>query len=326
LGIPTVRDRVVQTALRNVLEPIFERDFAPHSYGFRPRRGNKDALRRVEQLLREGYRYVVDVDLRRYFDSIPHESLMALVQTKIADGRINALLKAFLKQQVLEDLEQWTPLTGSPQGAVISPLLSNVYLNPLDQLMVQAGVEMVRFADDFVLLCRSREEADRALAQVASWTASAGLTLHPEKTRIVDFAAPGGFDFLGYHFECDPQNPGRIRRWPRRQSVQRLRATLRGKTPRVNGKSLLQIIDSLNRTLRGWFAYFKHTQTRWELRSLDGFVRRRLRRMLLKRNRKPRRSGRGGIAHQRWPNTFFAEQGLFSLEAAHARASQSASR
>jgi len=326
LGIPTVRDRVVQTALRAVLEPIFERDFAPHSYGFRPQRGCKDALRRVDALLRAGYGYVVDVDLRRYFDSIPHQKLMARVRTRIADGRVLALIESFLKQGVLEGLEEWTPPAGSPQGAVVSPLLSNIYLDPLDHLMAQTGVEMVRYADDLVLLCRSRAEAEAALAQVQNWTAAAGLTLHPEKTRIVDLAAPGGFDFLGYHFERDRRRPERVRRWAREKSVQRLRATLRAWTPRLSGKSLSAIIVSVNRVLRGWFAYFKHTDTRWLFRSLDGWLRRRLRRMLLKRQKKHRRSGLGGLAHRRWPNAFFAAQGLFSLETAHAQACQSATR
>jgi len=326
LGIPTVRDRVVQTALRHVVEPIFEHDFAPHSYGFRPQRGCKDALRRVDALLREGYRYVVDADLRRYFDTIPHERLMAQVQTKVADSRVLKLLESFLKQGVLEGLKEWTPPAGSPQGAVISPLLSNIYLDPLDQQMTQAGVEMVRYADDFVILCRSREEAEAALDRVQTWAAAAGLNLHPEKTRIVDFAEPGGFDFLGYHFERDRHDPKRVRRWPRQKSVHNLRSKLREKTSRVNGNSLARIIVSVNPILRGWFAYFKHGDTRWVFRSLDGYLRRRLRRMLLKRNKKHRRSGLGVIAHQRWPNAYFAEHGLFSLEIAHAQACQSALR
>lgn len=326
LGIPTVRDRVVQTALRHVVEPIFERDFAPHSYGFRPQRGCKDALRRVDALLREGYRYVVDVDLRRYFDSIPHERLMAQVQTKIADGRVLALLESFLKQGVLEGMKEWTPPAGSPQGAVISPVLSNIYLDPLDHEMVQAGMEMVRYADDFVILCHSREQAEAALGRVQAWTASVGLTLHPEKTRIVDFAEPGGFDFLGYHFERDRRDPKKVGHWPRRKSVQSLRTKLRERTSQLNGHSLARIIASVNPVLRGWFVYFKHTSTRWLFRSLDGYLRRRLRRILLKRAKKRRRSGRSLITHQRWPNAFFAEHGLFSLETAHAQACQSASR
>jgi RNA-directed DNA polymerase len=216
LGIPTVRDRVVQAALRNVLEPIFEKDFAAHSYGFRPGRGCKDALRRVDALLKQGYSYVVDADLKSYFDTIPHDLLMARIRDKIADNRLLTLVELFLKQQVMEMTAGWTPETGTPQGAVLSPLLSNIYLNPLDHLMAQSGVNMVRYADDFVILCRTEAEALKALALVQGWTAQAGLTLHPTKTRIVDAAVRGGFDFLGYHFE-------RGMRWPRRKSEKKLR-------------------------------------------------------------------------------------------------------
>ena len=148
LGIPTVRDRVVQAATRAVFEPIFERDFAEHSYGFRPGRGCKDALRRVNALLKAGYRHVVDADLQRYFDTIPHKPLLRQVSTKIADGRMLKLIESYLQQGVMDGLAQWTPTEGSPQGAVLSPLLSNIYLDPLDHLMTDKGYEMVRYADD----------------------------------------------------------------------------------------------------------------------------------------------------------------------------------
>jgi RNA-directed DNA polymerase len=220
LGIPTVRDRVAQTALRNVIEPIFERDFAPQSYGFRPERGCKDALRRVDELLHAGYHYVVDADLKSYFDTIPHTLLLRMLARKIADGRVLGLLRAFLKQQVMDTAKHWTPEQGTPQGAVISPLLSNIYLDPLDHLMAAAGIVMVRYADDFVVLCRSADEAHRALEMVKSWTTSVGLVLHPDKTYVVDASQRGGFDFLGYHFE-------RGFRWPRAKSLKRLKDTIR---------------------------------------------------------------------------------------------------
>ena len=316
LGIPTVRDRVVQAALRNVLEPVFEKDFADHSYGFRPGRGCKDALRRVDALLKQGYSYVVDTDLKSYFDTIPHDLLMARIRDKIADNRLLTLVELFLKQQVMEMTAGWTPETGTPQGAVLSPLLSNIYLNPLDHLMAQSGVNMVRYADDFVILCRTEAEALKALALVQGWTAQAGLTLHPTKTRIVDAAVRGGFDFLGYHFE-------RGMRWPRRKSEKKLRDAIRDKTKRTNGHSLLAIISDVNRTLRGWFEYFKHSR-RYTFQPLDSWIRMRLRSILRKRQ-----GGRGrgrGADHQRWRNAFFAEQGLFSLVAAHAAACQSSRR
>ena len=323
LGIPTVRDRVVQAALRQVIEPIFEREFAEHSYGFRPGRGCKDALRRVDALLKAGYGYVVDVDLKSCFDTIPHSQLMKRVRTRIADGRVLRLIESFLTQGVMEEMKTWTPTAGSPQGAVISPLLSNVYLDPLDHEMAKRGYEMVRYADDFVILRRSREEAEAVLQYVQAWTVQAGLTLHPTKTRITDLNEPGGFDFLGYHFERDRCNPSRILRRPREKSRRKLKDTLRAKTPRLCGMSLLAIIAQLNRTLRGWYEYFRHTNVTTVFPDIDGWLRRRLRRILLKRHKCSRHNGMGR-AHQRWPNGHFAKLGLFSLTRAHALAHQSA--
>jgi len=303
LGIPTVRDRVVEKAMQDTLEPIFEREFAEQSYGFRPGRGCKDALRRVDQLLKQGQRWVVDADLKSYFDTIPHEQLLKLIEEKVADGRVLELIRKYLKQGVLEEMREWQPEAGTPQGAVISPLLSNIYLNPLDHLMEANGSEMVRYADDFVVLCRGEAEAQSALAVVQQWTAAAGLTLHPEKTRIVDAAQPGGFDFLGYHFE-------RGEKRPRRKSLKKYKDTIRAKTKRNTGQSLKVIIANVNRTTKGWFAYFKHSHL-YTFRPLDQFIRVRLRNILR------RRSGRRGIASGsesvRWTNAYFAEQGLFSL-------------
>jgi len=315
LGIPTVRDRVVQTALRNVIEPIFERDFAEHSYGFRPGRGCKDALRRVDQLIKSGYRYVVDADLKSYFDTIPHDRLLGLVSQKISDSRVLSLISLFLKQGVMDGLDRMIPEQGSPQGAVISPLLSNIYLDPLDHLMAQAGFEMVRYADDFVILCRDRQTAEAALQKVQEWTAQAGLTLHPEKTRVVD-AEQDGFDFLGYHFQSE-------QRWPRKKSLDKLKASVRAKTKRANGHSLATIISDVNPTLRGWFEYFKHSH-RYTFSALDGWIRMRLRSILRKRLGL-KGCGRGRD-HQRWPNAYFAKAGLFSLVTAHRIACQSSKR
>jgi RNA-directed DNA polymerase len=315
LGIPTVRDRMVQAAVVNVIEPIFERDFAEQSYGFRPGRGCKDALRRVDELLKAGYDHVVDADLKGYFDTIPHDPLMARLKEKVADGSVLSLIEKFLKANILDGLEEWTPLTGAPQGAVLSPLLSNIYLDPLDHQMARAGFEMVRYADDFVILCRTPEEASRALELVQNWVSENGLILHPTKTKVIQ-ARTDGFDFLGYHFE------GGQRR-PREKSLKKLKETIRAKTQRTNGDSLTKIIASLNRTLRGWFEYFKHSHW-WIFGRLDGLIRRRLRSLLSKREH--RRSFGRGRNHVRWPNAFFAEQGLFSLELAHALARQSSRR
>jgi RNA-directed DNA polymerase len=315
LGIPTVRDRTVQAAIRHVIEPIFERDFAEQSYGFRPQRGAKDALRRVHALLKQGYAHVVDADLKSYFDTIPHDKLMQKLRTKISDSRVLALTESFLKAGVLEGMTQWTPSQGAPQGAVLSPLLSNIYLNELDHLMAQRGFEMVRYADDFVILCRTHEEAEAALAIVQQWVSEAGLTLHPEKTRIVDERVEN-FDFLGYTFLG-------ARRFPRRKSLMKFRDAIRTKTPRNCGHSLSWIIADVNRTLRGWFEYFKHSYPN-VFTSLDSWVRMRLRSIL---RRRAGRTGRGrGHDHNRYRNAFFAGLGLYSLHDAHATVVQSSPR
>jgi RNA-directed DNA polymerase len=308
LGIPAVRDRIVQGALRHVLEPIFETDFAEHSYGFRPGKGAKDALRRVDRLLHAGRHWVVDADLKSYFDTIPHERLMALVQERVADGRVLALVEGFLRAGVLEEAKGWQPTgQGTPQGGVISPLLANVYLNPLDHQMAAGGWEMVRYADDFVVLCGSEAEAQAALAAVRAWVSAAGLTLHPEKTRIVDATQRGGFDFLGYHFE-------RGMKWPRQKSMGQLKERLRAKTSRMDGRSLRAIVTDVNRTLRGWYGYFQHSKAS-TFGAVDGYVRRRLRSLLEKRRGRTRQGL--GAAQQRWPNEWFARRGLLSLAAEH---------
>jgi len=316
LGIPTVRDRVVQTALRAVLEPIFERDFAAQSYGFRPERGCKDALRRVDYLLKQGSHWVVDADLKSYFDTIPHEALLAQVEEKVADGSVLALLRLYRQQGVLDAMNYWQPEAGTPQGAVISPLLSNIYLDPLDHLLAASGYELVRYADDFVILCRSEAEAQAALRLVQQWTVTAGLTLHPEKTRLVDASQPGGFDFLGYHFE-------RGYRWPRQKSLKKVKDKLRVLTRRNNGQSLKAIIAKVNPVLRGWHGYFKHSHYT-TFKPLDQWLRMRIRNILRKRLHLRGRAGRRD--NQRWTNAFFAAQGLCSLAHANAQVRQSSRR
>jgi len=317
LGIPTVRDRVVQTALRMVLEPIYEQNFAEQSYGFRPERGCKDALRRVDALLKTGHCHVVDADLKSYFDTIPKDRLLALIKQRVTDGRILALVEKFLNQRVLDGAKEWTPENGTPQGAVVSPLLSNIYLDPLDHLMAERGYEMVRYADDFVVLCRSPEDAAAALEELARWTAEADLLLHPTKTRIVD-ARTESFDFLGYRFAPNG-------RWPRDKSLTKLKDTIRAKTKRTSGYSLEAIVDNLNKTLRGWFEYFRHSH-RAIFRQLDGWIRRRLRSLLRKRAKRKGISPGKGADHQRWPIAYFNKLGLLNMQLAHAQACQPSCR
>jgi RNA-directed DNA polymerase len=315
LGIPTVRDRVVQTALRNVIEPIYEQGFAEHSYGFRPGRGAKDALRYVDQKLKEGWVYVVDADLQSYFDTIPKNRLMKLVEEQVIDRKVLGLIEAFLNQEVMEAARHWTPETGTPQGAVISPLLANIYLDPLDHLMADAGFEMVRYADDFVILCRTRQTAKTAMRMVKEWTEGVGLTLHPDKTHIAH-AIPDGFEFLGYHFH-------KGERWPREKSLKKLKDTVRAKTKRTNGHSMERIVAALNRTLHGWYNYFKHSKW-FVFERLDQWIRVRLRAIL--RRRRGLKGRARGEDHRRWKNAYFAELGLFSLHGAYQSEHQSALR
>ncbi len=312
LGIPTVRDRVVQNALRHVLEPILERQFAEHSYGFRPNRGCKDALCRVDALVKQGYKYTVDVDLKSYFDTIPHDRLVQELRKYVADNSAIALVTKFLQAEIMDGLETWTPTSGAPQGAIISPLLSNLYLNELDHKMAAAGYEMTRYADDLVIQCRTREDAEAAMAMVRDWTTERGLTLHPTKTKIVNVDEEG-FEFLGYRFI-------KHRRFPRKKSLAKFKEAIRSKTRRTNGHSMQAIIANVNRTLRGWFEYFKHSW-RTTFPELDGWIRMRLRCILRKRSK---RQGRAhGLDHQRYPNSYFAELGLFNMTASHARECQS---
>jgi RNA-directed DNA polymerase len=311
LGVPPVENRVVAMALRNVLEPIFEHTFAEDSYGFRPGRGAKDALRRVDELLKTGKSWVVDADRKGYFDSIPQDKLMAAVGEQVADGAVLELIQRFLKQGVLESGKGWSPTDqGTPQGGVLSPLLANIYLNPLDQVMAGKGWEMIRYADDFILLCKSQEQAQQALQAVRQWVEPAGLILHPTKTRMVDASQAGGFDFPGYHFE-------RGRKWPREKSLAKFKEAIRQKTKRTRPGSMTQIIEESNRTLRGWINYFQHSIANI-FPDLDGWVRGRLRTILRKR---PKGKGRArGKDHQKWPNAYFAELGLISLALTRAKA------
>lgn len=316
LGIPTVTDRVVQAAVKMVIEPIFEREFAEHSYGFRPGRCCQDALRRVDELLQSGAVHVVDVDIKGYFDSIPHQRLMELVGERIADGPVLALIESFLKQGVMEDVGEMEPeerQEGTPQGGVISPLLANIYLNPLDHLMSRSGHAMVRYADDMVILCHSAEAAGEAMATLRQWSAQAGLELHPQKTKNVDMGQPGShFDYLGYRF-WHGKSSGRIRRFIRPKSEKKFREAVKPHTRRTSGQSMSAIAQKLRPRLQGYYNYFKHVSAS-SLAEMDRWIRVRLRSILRKR---AGRRGKGrGLDHHRWPNSYFGSIGLFNLEEA----------
>lgn len=265
-------------------------------------------------MLAAGYVYVVDADLKSYFDTIPQDRLMDRVRAKVSDGRVLRLVQMFLEQKIMEDLAEWTPEGGTPQGAVLSPLLANIYLNPLDHEMAAAGIAMIRYADDFVILCRRRADAEAALSRVQEWVQANGLTLHPAKTRIVD-ARTEEFQFLGYLFR------GSLR-LPRKKSVEQLKDHVRKKTARSRGNDLKKIIKTVNYPLR-WFAYFRHCTSTVYL-PLDRWVRMRLRSIL--RQRAGGKGRGGGHDHYRWPNDFFEKRKLFSLQTAHRTLCQSSRR
>ncbi len=312
LGIPTVTDRVVQTALRNVIEPIFEKDFCEYSYGFRPHRSCRNALDRVEGLLKQGYKYVVDADIKGYFDSIPQDKLTQLIEEKIADSRVLSLINKYLTQKVIDTAASWIPEAGTPQGAVISPLLANIYLNPLDWLMLKNGFEMTRYADDFVVMCKTELEAHSALETIQEWTKEAGLTLHPTKTKIV-FADDNIFEFLGYKFKKGMS-------FPTYKSIEKYKDKIRKQTRRTNAHSLKGIIKRLYPIQRGWFEYFKYAH-RNSFPDIDGWTRRRMRSILKKREK------RRGIStmqdNLRYPNNTFDNLGFFSFVRAHSELCQS---
>lgn len=316
LGIPTVEDRIVQTAIRNVIEPIFEIKFSENSYGFRPKRSCKDALTIVYNNLNKGYHYVVDADLKGYFDTIPKSKLIELVEEEISDGRVLKLIESYLNQSIFDGLETWIPEQGTPQGAVLSPLLANIYLNKLDWLMENKNYQMVRYADDFIIMCKTRELAEEALKMVKEWTDEAELILHPEKTKILDLMQDE-IGFLGYRFlkSRNYEENKLIWKFPKRKSIKKFKDSIRKHTKRNNGKSLKQIIEKINPIIRGWFEYYKHSY-KTTFPDLDGWIRRRLR-SILKRHEKRRGIATTHKDNFRYPNKIFEDAGLLSLAETH---------
>lgn len=320
LGIPTVRDRIMQTALVNVLEPIFDIEFSDRSYGFRRGRGCKDALKEVNRLLDAGHLYIVDADIKGYFNTIPHGKLLKQVNRKIADGKVLKLIQQCLERGVLEEMSDADTPQGTPQGGVISPLLANIYLNPLDHLLEKHGYQPVRYADDFVIPCKTQEEAEKALDIVKAWMNEAQLRLHPEKTKVSNLSEKGGyFDFLGYRFQkCQD----RIQKWPRPKSMMKLKEQVRSMTRKNHGESLPVICANLKTVMKGWYGYFKHSNHN-TFTAVDGYVRQRLRSILRKRTRRKGTARPNGADMSRWPNIFFQEQGYWSLAKAHVQERQS---
>jgi group II intron reverse transcriptase/maturase len=300
LGIPTIRDRVIQQALLNILEPIFEVTFHEHSYGFRPNRSTHTALAHVVTSMQEGKEWVLEIDIRKYFDTVDHELLLDAVNEEVSDGSVLLLIRMFLESGVMEEGVGWKATNeGTPQGGVISPLLANIYLNHFDWEMAKRGHDMVRYADDGVVLCGNREEAERALADVRKMLeGKLRLQLHPEKTRIV-YHKEGNFDFVGFLVH-------RKYLWPRMKTLMRFKEKVRLATRRQQGRNVQEVIRLLNPILRGFGNYYRQANTKGLFQRLDEWIRMRLRCFMEKKR---------AVKHQnyRLPTALLASMGLVSL-------------
>jgi RNA-directed DNA polymerase len=286
-----------------MVEPIFEAEFLDNSHGFRPGRSVDTACVQVEQYLSMGREWVVDVDIEKCYDAIPHEPLIDRVARRISDGRVLGLIRRFLQSGVMEEMEIRYETTGTPQGGIISPVLANIFLHELDRVLEKRGTAWVRYADDVVALCQSREEAEQVLETIRETLSGLGLQLSMEKTRIVHVEE--GFDYLGWHYQGK-------QRWPRKKSVDKLRHRLRAITGRGRPGSLRSICAELAPIQRGWFNFFSSGNSQATFRQVDGWLRRRLRSLLRRRTKRPGISSGGGD-HLRWTNLYFAQHGFFSL-------------
>jgi len=297
LGIPIVADRIVQQAIFQIVDPLFDHTMSDRSFGFRKGRKAHDAITALISDAKEGYRFVVDADIASFFDEIDHDVVMSCVRARIADGRVLDLFEAFLKAGVSEDGQVSVPTRGVPQGGVISPWLSNLVLDHLDQAIEKQGWRYARYADDFVVLCRSSTEAQRALEVVKEVLGTLKLSLHETKTRLADFE--GGFEFLGFSFR-------HYRLGIRESSIKRFKDRVRSLTRRQQGRNVDAVIADLNPVLRGWVAYFGVAQVTLVLRYLDSWIRMRMRSFKFKRR----------CNHDNWrlPNKRLKRWGLLSLQ------------